>query len=68
MLRSLGITSIIKWFIIACVGLAIWKSYNGDIGAIVNAIWGWIQRGAEVVTNIWNEVNSNTGNGNKKNK
>lgn len=61
MLRSLGITSLIKWFVIACVGVAIWQSYNGNIGSIADAVWGWVQAGAEVVTKIWNSINANAG-------
>jgi hypothetical protein len=63
MLRSLGITTAVRWFVIACVGLAVWRGFNGDIGAIVDAVWGWIQTGAEVVTNIWHEVNKSQGKG-----
>jgi hypothetical protein len=58
MLRSLGITTMLKWFLVACVLLAIWQAYNGNIGAIAQAVWSWIQAGADVVTRIWNEVNS----------
>lgn len=56
MLRALGITSLIKWFLIACVAVAIWQSYDGNIGAIVDAIWGWVQDGATVVTKIWHSL------------
>lgn len=63
MLRSLGITTALKWFAIACVGVAVWQAYNGNIGAIANAVWSWIQAGADVVTRIWNEINANTGKG-----
>ena len=63
MLRSLGITTLLKWFLVACVLLAIWQGYNGNIGAIVQAVWGWIQTGADVVTRLWNEVNSGSGKG-----
>lgn len=66
MLRSLGIMTAAKWFVIACIGLAVWRGFNGDLGAIVDSIWGYIQTGADVATNIWNEVNSNSGGGNKK--
>lgn len=60
MLRSLGITSLVKWFVIACVLLAIWRAYDGNVGAIVDAVWGWVQSGADVVTRIWHSINAHT--------
>lgn len=65
MLRSLGITTAVRWFVIACVCLAVWRGFNGDIGAIVDAVWSWIQTGADVVTNIWHEVEKGSGGKNK---
>jgi hypothetical protein len=61
MLRSLGIMAAFKWFVIACVGLAVWRAYDGNLGAIATAIWDWIQAGADVVTRIWDNVNTNGG-------
>lgn len=57
MLRSLGIGQAVKWFLLACVAVAIWQSYNGNLSAIADAIWGWIQAGADVVTRLWNSIN-----------
>lgn len=56
MLRSLGIMAMVKWFLVACVLLAIWQAYDGNIGAIANSVWDWIQAGADVVTRIWNQI------------
>lgn len=64
MLRSLGITSAIKWFVVACVVLAVWQAFNGNIGAIADAVWNLIQAGADVVNRIWDSINSGNGNGN----
>jgi hypothetical protein len=58
MLRGLGIGTAIRWFVIAAVALALWQGFNGDIGAIMWAIWGYVEQGSEVVTDIWNSVNS----------
>jgi hypothetical protein len=58
MLRSLGVMTAFKWFCVAAVAVAIWRGFNGDLGAIISTVWLWIQRGADVVTNIWNSINS----------
>lgn len=63
MLRSLGITTIVKYFVLVCIAVAIWQAFDGNIGAIVTAVWNWIQAGADVVTRIWESVNANTGKG-----
>lgn len=57
MLRSLGIMTAFKWFVLAAVAVAIWQGFDGDLGAVVSEVWRWIQMGAGVVTNIWNSVN-----------
>lgn len=56
MMRSLGVTSALRWFLVAIVALAIWRGFEGDLGAIATTLWSWIERGAEVVTMIWNEI------------
>ena len=68
MLRSLGIFSLIKWFLVACVLLAIWRGFDGDIGAIVDTVIDYIQKGADIVTQLWNEVDKNNGGTGAKHK
>lgn len=65
MLRSLGVMQMVKWFMLACVGVAIWQAYDGNLGAIADSIWGWVQAGADVVQNVWDSINSDGG-GEKK--
>lgn len=60
MLRSLGITTALKWFAVACVVVAVYRGYNGDVGAVITTVWGWVQSGADAVTNIWHSVDSTT--------
>jgi len=56
MLRSLGVFTLLKWFAVACVLLAIWRGFEGDLGAIAETVWAWLLYGADVVTNIWNQI------------
>lgn len=58
MLRGLGIGSAFRYFLLAAVGLALWQGFNGDLGAILWTIWGYVEQGARVVTDVWNSVNS----------
>lgn len=58
MLRSLGIGQALKWFVLACVAVAIWQAYDGNLTAIADALWRWVQAGADVVTRIWHSINA----------
>ena len=60
MLRGLGIGSAIKWFVIACIFVALYKGYHGNVTAIGDALWQWVNQGATVVTHIWHSINKNT--------
>ena len=54
MIRSL--TEPLRWFMFACVALAIWQSYNGDPAAIAQALWGAVQTGADFLTEVFTQV------------
>lgn len=56
MLRSLGLHAALKWFVIACVVVALWRGFNGDLGAIADTLWSWVVRGADVLTSIWQQI------------
>lgn len=58
MLRSLGIYTLIKWFAVACIVIAVWRGYHGDVGAIVSDLWSLLLKGADLVTYLWHMVNS----------
>ena len=62
MLRSLGVYTAFKWFAVAVLAVAVWQGYNGNLAAIADAMWGAVQTGARVVTDIWNSIDPpNTG-------
>ena len=56
MLRALGITSLLRWFVFAVIGVAIYKGFNGDHMAIANTGWQVVLKGADFVTSIFNQV------------
>ncbi len=58
MLRTLGVLTLLRWFVVAAVLLALWQGFNGDLGAIAAAAWSWVQAGADVVTRIWTAINA----------
>lgn len=53
MLRSLGIGRWIGFALLAMVALAIWKMNDGNLANIADGIWGLLNRGADVVTTLW---------------
>lgn len=53
MLRSLGIGRWIGFALLAMVALAIWKMNDGNLASIADGIWGLLNRGADVVTTLW---------------
>lgn len=57
-MRGLGIGVAIRYFVIAAVCVAIWQGFNGDLGAAFWAGWGYVEQGADVVTQIWNSINN----------
>lgn len=57
----------IRYFVIACVVVAIWQAFNGDPAAILNAAWSWVQAGADLVTRTWESLNGGTG-GHRQNR
>lgn len=56
MMRTLGITNLLKWAVLICVGVAIWRGFNGDLGAMASTLWEWILKGADVVTKMWHSI------------
>jgi biotin transporter BioY len=60
-LRALGVMTMLRYAVVAMVLLAIWQGFNGDIGVIASTAWGFVQTGADVVTRIWESVNSRNG-------
>lgn len=55
-MRTLGITNLFKWALVVVVGVAIWRGFNGDLGAMASTLWAWIIMGADVVTNMWYQI------------
>ena len=58
MLRGLGIGTAFRYFVIAAIAVAVWQGFNGDLGAMLWTLWGYVQQGANVVTEVWNSINS----------
>ena len=47
---------------IAVIVLAIWKVNNGNMSNIVDTVWGLLNKGADIVVNLWHNISS-IGNG-----
>jgi hypothetical protein len=58
MLRQLGLFVIFRYFVLAAAAVAVWKGFDGDLGAIALTLWDWIQKGSVVITDLWNSVNA----------
>lgn len=56
MLRTLGIAKLFKWAVVVVIAVAIWRGFNGDLGAMASTLWEWILKGADVVTKMWHSV------------
>lgn len=50
---NFGIGKIVSLLVTAIVVVAIWKVNDGDLGRIVDAIWTFINWGADTVTALW---------------
>lgn len=53
-MRMLG--KIAGMVILVICAIAIWKANNGDINAIIQSIWDFLNKGADAVTNLWNSI------------
>ena len=53
-MRMLG--KIAGMVILVICAIAIWKANNGDINAITQSIWDFLNKGADAVTNLWNSI------------
>lgn len=50
------IKTLATYFIGACAVVAVWKSSGGDSGQIIDGIWNAVDRGSEVLTNVFVHV------------
>jgi hypothetical protein len=48
----------VSYVLLAVVVLAIWKMNNGDPAKIVDSIWAILNKGADMVTSLWNKFMS----------
>jgi hypothetical protein len=58
MLRLLQIGKLVQIAITLMVVVAIWQAFNGDVVAIVEKAFEIIQKGADVVTQLWAKINA----------
>ena len=54
----MGGKSWISWVLGVVVVLAIWKMNNGDPTKIIDSVWAMLNKGADVITGLWNKVMS----------
>lgn len=54
----MGGKSWISWVLLFVVGLAIWKMNNGDPSKIIDSVWAMLNKGADIITGIWNKIMS----------
>lgn len=54
MIRMIGKGILILVAVMAAI--AIWRANNGDLSAIVQSIWDFLNKGADAVTNLWNSI------------
>lgn len=53
MMPSGGIGRWVSIIVITMVVVAVWKANNGDVSAIVSAVWNFINAGAQVMLDLW---------------
>jgi hypothetical protein len=56
MLAQLGVWKIVRIALAAMVLLAIWRQFDGDAGAIFEAGFGIIEKGAAIITDIYTSI------------
>lgn len=56
MLQQFGVTTAIRYLIAAMFAVAIYKGFNGDWSAMSDKVIEIVMRGAQVITDIWNQV------------
>lgn len=56
MLRTLGLHHALRWFLVACVVLAIWEGFHGNLYAMIHTVMHWVQQGADVITSLWSSA------------
>ena len=39
--------------------LAVWRASEGDVNQITTVVWGVIETGAAIITQVWNTVTAN---------
>lgn len=45
--------------LLAMAGLAVWRASEGDVTEITNVVWGIIETGAAILTQVWTTLTSN---------
>lgn len=53
MLANMGIGRWVSLAVLAMVVVAVWKVNDGNLGNIVDAIWSFINWGADTISGLW---------------
>jgi hypothetical protein len=48
------IGKLLGMFVLAAIGIAVWRANNGDLTAIADSVWNILSWGADLVTHLWN--------------
>lgn len=51
----MGIGKIVSLAVVAMVLVAVWKVNDGNLGNIVDAIWNFIEWGADMISSLWDK-------------
>jgi hypothetical protein len=51
-----GIGRYVGYFIIAIIVIAAWRASNGDLSKLADGIWMVLDKGANFVTALWNNI------------
>jgi low affinity Fe/Cu permease len=56
-----GMSRYVGWFIIAVIAVAIWRGSNGDLTKVADTVWMVLNKGADFVTVLWNNLTASSG-------
>ena len=48
----------ISTVLLVIVCLSIWKANHGDVSKMVDSVWAILNKGADIVTGLWNKFMS----------
>lgn len=51
----MGIGKIVSLAVVAMVLVAVWKVNDGNLGNIVDAVWNFIEWGADMISSLWDK-------------